>query len=206
MHLLTDVSYTVNMSEEMAAKRDQILASALGVFGRYGYKRTSMDLIAQAAGVSRPALYQHFNGKADVFRAAADRMLDELIAAAEAGGRSATEVADRLYGALVVKLDFFVGTVEAEFRSEMVVEAGTIAAEVMASFKQRHLAVVQTVLTSAADELDLLGTALPAHDAAALLLDALNGISQDSAPPEILHARLRQLVELTVRGLTRHRG
>ncbi|MCT9933768.1 TetR/AcrR family transcriptional regulator [Planotetraspora sp. A-T 1434] len=33
-------------------QREQIIAAALGIFGRYGYRRTSMDLIAQATRMS----------------------------------------------------------------------------------------------------------------------------------------------------------
>lgn len=188
------------------AKRDQILDAALGVFGRYGYKRTSMELIAQAAGVSRPALYQHYKGKAEVFRAAAERMLSGLIGDTEAAGRSAGSAADRLYAALAVKLDFFVGTVEAGYRRELADEAKVLAVEAMTSFKRRQHAAITGVLISAADELDLLGGALSPDDAAALLVDALSGISQADEPPDALHERLRLLVELTVRGLSTSRN
>jgi AcrR family transcriptional regulator len=52
------------------ARREQLLAVALTVFARHGYRKTSMDDIAQAAGVSRQGLYLHFETKEDLFRAA----------------------------------------------------------------------------------------------------------------------------------------
>jgi len=60
-------------------KRRQILAAALAVFFNYGYKRVSMNEIAEAAGISRPGLYLHFSSKEEVFRAAILQFADGLI-------------------------------------------------------------------------------------------------------------------------------
>lgn len=54
-------------------KTRRILDAALAVFCRYGYRKTSMLDIAQAAGMSRAALYLHFKNKEDVFRAGSER-------------------------------------------------------------------------------------------------------------------------------------
>lgn len=51
------------------SKRALIAEAALQTFANYGFQRTSMEDIARAAGVSRPALYQVFSNKADIFRA-----------------------------------------------------------------------------------------------------------------------------------------
>lgn len=50
-------------------KEAAILRSAFECFARYGLKRTSMADIADGAGMSRPALYLHFEGKDDIFNA-----------------------------------------------------------------------------------------------------------------------------------------
>lgn len=50
-------------------KQVAILTAAFDVFASYGFKRTSMDDIAKAAGMSRPALYQNFSNKVDIYRA-----------------------------------------------------------------------------------------------------------------------------------------
>jgi len=66
-------------------KRGTILESALTVFLTYGFKKTSMDDIAQQAGVSRPALYQLFKNKTDIFRALSyDLMQNALVQAKNA--------------------------------------------------------------------------------------------------------------------------
>lgn len=49
-------------------RRDAILLAAFEVFRLYGYRRTAMEDIARASGMSRAALYSHFRNKEDVFR------------------------------------------------------------------------------------------------------------------------------------------
>ncbi len=65
-------------------KRSRILAAARSVFLSYGYKRVNMNDIAEAAGVSRPALYVLFKNKEEIFIAAYRRWVDETIAQVEA--------------------------------------------------------------------------------------------------------------------------
>jgi TetR/AcrR family transcriptional repressor of mexJK operon len=48
-------------------KRAQILAAAQALFLTDGYKRTSMDAIRTAAGVSKPTLYTHYADKEALF-------------------------------------------------------------------------------------------------------------------------------------------
>lgn len=49
-------------------KEQKVLIAAWSVFLKYGYKRVTMGDIAEAAGISRAALYLLFNKKEDVFR------------------------------------------------------------------------------------------------------------------------------------------
>ncbi|WP_070962957.1 TetR/AcrR family transcriptional regulator [Vibrio sonorensis] len=45
----------------------RIMSAAVAVFGQYGYKKTTMQDIADEAGLSRPAVYQYYKNKAAVF-------------------------------------------------------------------------------------------------------------------------------------------
>jgi AcrR family transcriptional regulator len=54
---------------ETLDKRTVILDAAFKVFLAYGFRRTTMADIADAAGISRPALYLEFKNKADIYRA-----------------------------------------------------------------------------------------------------------------------------------------
>jgi AcrR family transcriptional regulator len=190
------------MSQVGTVKHDQILSAALGVFGRHGYRRTSMELIAQAAGVSRPSLYQYFGSKQEVFRAMSARMLDGVVEAAAMAGSGDAPVAERLCEVLSVKAEFFVGTIEAGFRRELLAEAASIAGDVAESFKERFVTVVEEVLASAG-ELDFTAAPVSAPDTAALLLDSLAGIMHETPDTDLLYQRLRHLVALTVSALSR---
>jgi AcrR family transcriptional regulator len=51
-----------------ARRRQQLLDVALEVFGEHGFHPTSMNDVAEAAGVTKPVLYQHFRSKRDLYR------------------------------------------------------------------------------------------------------------------------------------------
>jgi AcrR family transcriptional regulator len=80
-----------------SARREQVLDVALEVFASNGYHNTSMNDVAEAAGVTKPVLYQHFDSKRDLYRALLDEVGNRLlttIANATAGaadGRTTTE-------------------------------------------------------------------------------------------------------------------
>lgn len=70
--------------EEALETRNSILDAAEWVFFEKGVSRTSLADIAQAAGVTRGAIYWHFANKGDLFTEMFDRVLlplDELKAA-----------------------------------------------------------------------------------------------------------------------------
>jgi AcrR family transcriptional regulator len=51
-----------------ARRRQQLLEVALAVFGERGFHPASMNDVAEAAGVTKPVLYQHFRSKRDLYR------------------------------------------------------------------------------------------------------------------------------------------
>jgi AcrR family transcriptional regulator len=59
-----------------------LLESAVGVFARFGYRKTSMDDVARAAGVSRQGLYLLFANKEELFRRALEHSLSTQLASA----------------------------------------------------------------------------------------------------------------------------
>lgn len=61
--------------EDALATRNLVLDTAELVFARRGVSRTSLNEIAQTAGLSRGAIYWHFKDKADLFDAMMERVL-----------------------------------------------------------------------------------------------------------------------------------
>lgn len=62
--------------EEMLVTRERILKAGFDCFYNNGYEQTSLAAIAQAAGVTRGAIYWHFEDKKALFRAVVDYNLD----------------------------------------------------------------------------------------------------------------------------------
>jgi AcrR family transcriptional regulator len=48
-------------------RRRQLLDVALDLFGESGYHQVSMEAVAEAAGVTKPVLYQHFSSKRELY-------------------------------------------------------------------------------------------------------------------------------------------
>ena len=63
------------------ARREQLLEVALASFARAGYHETSMNDVADAAGVTKPVLYQHFESKRELYQALLDDVGERLVAA-----------------------------------------------------------------------------------------------------------------------------
>jgi AcrR family transcriptional regulator len=81
----------VNIRLPAAERRRQLLDTALEVFATRGFHRTSMNDVAEAAGVTKPVLYQHFRSKRELYLELLEDVgaqLGKLIAdaTAEAGG------------------------------------------------------------------------------------------------------------------------
>jgi AcrR family transcriptional regulator len=80
-----------DVSEE---RRAQIIEAALARFTQHGYANTTMDHIAAESGLSKGAIYWYFESKDDLFQAAANSVMEELVErsmAALMGCETATE-------------------------------------------------------------------------------------------------------------------
>ena len=96
-------------------RRRQLFVVALELFAQRGYRATTMDDIAEAAGVTKPLLYQHFSSKRALYLELVDSIAHDLLTAigravAQAEGpRQQVEFGFAAYFRLVVSH-------EAEFR------------------------------------------------------------------------------------------
>jgi AcrR family transcriptional regulator len=81
--------------EVRAVTRAKLLNAALELFAIRGYAATSVDAIADAAGVSAGLLYHHFDGKAAVLNAIFEQSLADVQATFAAADRE-SEPKDRL--------------------------------------------------------------------------------------------------------------
>jgi AcrR family transcriptional regulator len=73
----------MSMRLPAAERREQLLAVALDVFGRKGFHESSMNDVAEAAGITKPVLYQHFASKRELYLALIDGAGQRMISAFE---------------------------------------------------------------------------------------------------------------------------
>ncbi len=84
--------------DDLSEKQQRIIDAALSKFSAYGFARTSMADIASAAGMSRPALYQHYANKEEIFRAMLQSILERAVTDALTALATNTPLADQLDG------------------------------------------------------------------------------------------------------------
>jgi AcrR family transcriptional regulator len=86
--------------ESGSTKPNAIVLAALELFTRYGYRKTSIDNIAQAAQVAKRTVYLHFENKAAVFLAILEYLGDQVRQRCSAAERAGGTAVDRLTGLL----------------------------------------------------------------------------------------------------------
>jgi AcrR family transcriptional regulator len=60
-------------------RREQLLDVGRSLFARKGFDATSVEEIAQKAGVSKPVVYEHFGGKEGLYAVVVDREMSRLL-------------------------------------------------------------------------------------------------------------------------------
>jgi TetR/AcrR family acrAB operon transcriptional repressor len=81
--LFLRINMARNTKEKALETRDSILDAAEDVFNEKGVSNTSLNDVAQAAGVTRGAIYWHFKNKGDLFDAMCRRVRDPMMAMIE---------------------------------------------------------------------------------------------------------------------------
>src|SRR5262245_26168927 len=87
--LFEPMAPVMSRKETQRRTRERLLVAAAKVFARRGYHRATVDEIASEAGFTIGALYSNFAGKAELFRALADRQVEERVAQVSAMGDAA---------------------------------------------------------------------------------------------------------------------
>src|ERR1700740_3565335 len=89
--------------------RDRILEAAMTVFRRHGFRRSSIEQAAEAAGLTRQALYHHFKSKEALFRAVIERLHENALAAEIAAGEAAEKTGGDLADILIAEITARIG-------------------------------------------------------------------------------------------------
>jgi AcrR family transcriptional regulator len=162
------------------SRREALLEAAVGVFARYGFRKTSMDEVARAAGVSRQGLYLLFADKEELFRKALTyKLARQLSAAVVALSRAGDPLEMRLIAACDEWAGQFVGTMGAD-AADLMCASTSLAGDTLAQYE----ALFEKALAHAIEASPLLNFCTAAGvspaDAAKALHATARGLKQGS--------------------------
>lgn len=145
------------------------MQAAFEVFLRFGFRKTSMDQLARAVGLSRQSLYARFGNKEELFR----QVVEHLIGTARA--RATTRVADGgtpLEERLVGAFDAWAGWYADVGKSEGMAELMGLG-HLVAPIYEEHEAAFRDALIKTIRASGLVAAHKPSGLSAAQLADAL---------------------------------
>lgn len=126
--------------EGVDPRRAQIVGAATEVFLRFGFKKTSMDDLARAAGLSRQGLYLHFSSKEALFSAAVTALVDSLDAAYRAAfAHPRRDAAGRIVGGFEALHGPAIGRANQAEMAELMATAEALVGPLTAQLEARFL-------------------------------------------------------------------
>jgi TetR/AcrR family transcriptional regulator, mexJK operon transcriptional repressor len=187
-------------------KQARIIEVATRLFSQYGFKRTSVDLLAAEAGVAKPTIYAYFDDKEAVFRAVVESVSEELLEATRAANREGSPIDLRLAAMLSAKFTRYWALVHASPHAQELMDSQSrLGAEIISRLDRAYLALLVEVIEGA-KELDLRSAGLTAHAAAQMLVRAAAGAAYDATSTASHEKHLTELVRLLVRALRKPQG
>jgi AcrR family transcriptional regulator len=182
-------------------KRVRIVNAATTLFSRYGFKRTSIDLLAAEAGVAKPTVYAYFKDKDAVFEAGVVAVCEDLIARAEAAGRGRGSIDDRLAGMLAAKFTRYWELVQrSPHAQELIDSQSRLGAETIARADKAFLRLLAAAIEES-EEVDLTRAGLTATGLAHLLVRAASGAAYDATTVAAHRKNLTELVRVLMLGV-----
>lgn len=183
-----------------ADRRVLIMEAAIDVFLRYGYRKTSMDDLARAAGISRQGLYLHFASKDELFTQAATWFAHQGLAAMRAAlAREDLSIEERLIGAfaaLHVQRDG--SQMSLEHMNEIVATARQLVGPVLEEFDQTLIEALTGAIESSGSAVAWRDAGLTADSLARHLHAASHGLKHYAQTAEAYQAGIRTAVRLVL--------
>ena len=137
-------------ARQAEATRQLLITTARQLFTEKGFAATSIEEIIQRAGVARGALYHHFSGKDDLFRAVYDAVQADAVAAVVAAAAAEREPWAAVRAGLSAFLD---ACLQPAFRRIVVLDSvGVLQQDVWdGGIEHNELPMLRTMLTPLVD-------------------------------------------------------
>jgi AcrR family transcriptional regulator len=169
----------------MEDKRDQILQSAVKTICQYGYRRTSMEDIAKEAGVSRPAIYQHFKNKEAVAHAALEMVVAQALVEAAQAAALKEDPNQKLTAYLVAYMTFYYRLLfSGPHVSELMEVKQQFGSEKPSAARAQVIEILNGIM-------DL----KPDSETGAILVSSAEGIKMAAPDEEVLARRIKELTK-----------
>jgi len=180
------------------------LEAAATLFAQYGFRRTSLSEIAEAAGISRPTLYQLFDNKEVLFRQLANHRQDQAIEQAVAELAGDAPLAERITRAILAYERIYYEPVAgsphgAEF---MDLNQGTALQDMIAG-RNRLIGHLAAALDAARvrGEVALPDPLAQARDFAELLMLTVNGMKKAASSIDDFRQKIRDVCAIFMASL-----
>ena len=186
------------------SKEEQVLAVAREVFMRYGFKRATMSDLADAAQMSRPALYLIFSSKEEVFRALVTQIFTELLREVREEVSKHEEVADQLTRAFEVWCVHPFEMIQASPDARDILESGyafatEMTVQAFADFETILSDVLRPLVSTQADP------PLSSEQLAHILTTAAQGFKESASSAVQLRQLIKGLITIGLAGLHNQR-
>jgi AcrR family transcriptional regulator len=168
------------------SRQAALLDAAVGVFARYGFRKTSMEEVARAAGVSRQGLYLQFANKEELFRKALEHSLSsQLNAAVAALSVRGDSLESRIIAACDAWSGRFIGSLGAD-AADLMCASTALAGSTLTHYESRF----EAALTSAIADSPLHGfcatTGMAPADLARTLHATARGLKRSASREEFV--------------------
>lgn len=191
----------MSASEISSPRRDAILEAAIGVFLRYGFKKTSMVDLARAAGLSRQGLYLHFATKEALFKDSVLRLIASLRTSARTAlGRDELGVERRIQGAFDAIHGEAIGQIQTEHMDDLLEASIQLIGPVVAEMEQGLILEIARVLRTSGVSARWTSAGLSAKDLAANLYETSAGLKHRVKTFAEYHAGMGKALRIVCRG------
>jgi len=185
-------------------RRVQILRGALQTFLAYGFQRTTMDDIARASEISRPALYLHFRNKTDIYRALASQFLTETLRNSRLAADGAGSLPEVLGGMLGCVIGVMEEIEQSPHGADILDMKNSLAGDIVAQGRGQMVALLTEAIARRSAPEALSARGVSAGLLANMLLDAMDGMKARAPDPQehsaCVAAYLRVVAQMAQRG------
>ncbi|WCN78645.1 TetR/AcrR family transcriptional regulator [Micromonospora sp. LH3U1] len=177
-------------------KRTAVLTAAVGVFGRFGFQKTSVEAVAKAAGISRPGLYLMFPNKEQLYRATMQGVLERAQRAMEARlVDQSLSFDERIVAGLDALMGPYIDTQVARDLNELLENSEPRLGSMFHDYQERARATLSAYIADFAPP-GLLDAELTADDVMDLLFSAALTWKSTSATRDDFRDRIRRSLQL----------